>query len=43
MRSHAERRFGDPALAETLLADTRRVATEQGALALVDRLATAAG
>jgi hypothetical protein len=39
LRSHAERRFGDPALAAGLLADARRIAAEQGATLLVERLA----
>jgi hypothetical protein len=39
VRAQAERRFGDAALASELLAEARRVATEQGAQLLVDRLA----
>jgi hypothetical protein len=39
VRAQAERRFGDAALAGELLAEARRVATEQGAQLLVDRLA----
>ncbi len=43
LRSHAERRFGDPALVADLLADARRIAAEQGARLLVERLASEKG
>jgi hypothetical protein len=39
IRAHAERRFGDAALARELIAEARRVAAAQGAHLLVDRLA----
>jgi hypothetical protein len=39
VRSQAERRFGDAALADTLRAEAVRVADAQGARLLVDRLA----
>jgi hypothetical protein len=42
VRAHAERRFGDAALAGDLLAEARRVAATQGAQLLVDRLAAEA-
>jgi hypothetical protein len=42
LRANAERRFGDVTLAPALLDEARRVAAEQGAQLLVDRLASPA-
>ena len=41
VRSQAERRFGDAGVADTLRAEAVRVANEQGARLLVERLAAA--
>jgi hypothetical protein len=43
IRAHAERRFGDAALARGLLAEARHIAAQQGARLLVDRLAADGG
>jgi DNA-binding SARP family transcriptional activator len=43
IRAHAERRFGDAALARKLIDEARHIAAQQGAQLLVDRLAADGG